>query len=193
MTALDIKGVGELVKSVGPTDEHRQKFGQTFLGTLLGQTIVFVGMMLTYIAAVVLLWKYAFDELRALHEAAGTMGFWSIIAAPLVCIVLFSMLPTAWRAVRERRLKAAVIGGDVQFKPGYFRLHPYGEADRGTFKRLDGADTAISAWLRATKVPLLYLSGASGTGKSSLLAANVLPSLRDEGGPSSRPGCLAIR
>ncbi len=162
MTVLDVKGLGDLIKSVGPTDEQRQTFGRTLLGSLLGQAIIFAGMMLVYVATVVLLWRYAFDDLRALYAAVGVFAFWPIIAAPIVFILLFSMLPTGWRALRERRLKTTVIGGDVQFKPGYFRLHPYSAADRETFKRLDGADGAILGWLKSTKAAsLLYLSGAS--------------------------------
>src|SRR5262249_29783025 len=128
-----------------------------------------------------LLWKYALDDLLAFHAAVGSLAFWSIIGAPLVIILLFSMLPTAWQALREHRLKATVIGGDVQFKPGYFRLQPYGAADRDTFKRLDAAYDAILGWLKSTEASLLYLSGASGVGKSSLLNARVLPQLRDSG------------
>jgi internalin A len=181
MTALDMKNIGDLMKSAGPTEDHRQAFGRTFLGTLLGQTIILVGMLLTYVVAIVLLWKYAIEDLRAIHAAVGVVLFWLIIAAPIICILLFSILPTARRASRERSLKAAVIGGDIQFKAGYFRLHPYGASDRETFTRLDGADRAILAWLRSTDASILYLSGASGVGKSSLLAANILPRLRDSG------------
>ena len=66
-------------------------------------------------------------------------------------------------------------------KPGAFRLHPYGEADRDVFKRLDGAHVTLVNWLRSTQASLLYLSGTSGVGKSSLLGADVLPALRDAG------------
>ena len=125
MAVVEVKSLGDLIKSVGPTDEQRQTFGRTFLGSLLGQATVLIGLVVIYVAAVVLLWKYALDDLLAFHAAVGLPAFWSIIAAPLVFILLFSMLPTAWRALRERRLKATVIGGDVQFKPGYFRLHPF--------------------------------------------------------------------
>src|SRR5262249_55959089 len=128
MTVLDAKGFGDLIKSVGPTDEHRQTFGRTFLGSLIGQATIFAGMMLIYVAAIVLLWKYAFNDLRELYAAVGVIAFWSIIATPIIFILLFSMLPTTWRALRERRLKTTVIGGDVQFKPGYFRLYPYSQS-----------------------------------------------------------------
>jgi len=49
------------------------------------------------------------------------------------------------------------------------------------FKRLDGVDREVLNWLTSTKSSLLYLSGASGVGKSSLLAAGVLVELRDAG------------
>jgi hypothetical protein len=89
------------------------------------------------------------------------------------------MLPTAWRALREHRMKIHAIGKAGSFEAVNFRPFPYGESDRPIFKRLDGADSAILRWLNTTNISLLYLSGASGVGKSSLLAASVLPQLRD--------------
>jgi hypothetical protein len=98
MTNIDVKTVGELFKSVRPTEEHRQKFGQTLPGR---------------------------------------------------------------RARREKRLKRSAIGGDLLLKPGAFRLHPYGEADRDVFKRPDfkrpvfkrpgGADVTVVNSLRSTE------------------------------------------
>ena len=120
-------------------------------------------------------------EIAALRERVGDLWFWALVAAPFVLILLFSVLPTLWRAMRERRLEATVIAGDPQFKPGYFRLQPYGESDRESFRRLDGAEATVLNWLEATDDTLLYLSGASGVGKSSLLAADVLPKLRKAG------------
>jgi hypothetical protein len=98
---------------------------------------------------------------------------------PLACILLFMMLPLASRALREKRLGAMAIGGVP--KPGYFRLQPYGASDHDAFKRLDGADCGVLSWLRSPKSSLLYLSGASGVGKSSLLSAGVLPERRAAG------------
>ena len=39
MTNIGVKTVGELFESVGPTEDHRQKFGQTLRGSLLGQAV----------------------------------------------------------------------------------------------------------------------------------------------------------
>jgi hypothetical protein len=85
------------------------------------------------------------------------------------------------RARRDNRLKRAAIVGEIKFKPEYFRLTPYDKEDRGLFKRLDGADDAIFAWLKGARETILYLSGASGVGKSSIIAASVGPKLRDLG------------
>jgi hypothetical protein len=107
--------VDESVKPFGPIEEHRQGFGRTFLGTLLGQTVAMLGTLAAYVNFIVVIWRYFSEDLRGLHEL---FGFWSwiILTAPLVCIFLFSMLPTALRAWRERQLKNAAIGGDPKFR-----------------------------------------------------------------------------
>src|SRR5262245_30946249 len=180
MTNFDVKAVGELFKSVGPTEEHRQKFGQTLPGSLLGQAVVAVGLVVLYCLLLIVLFHAVGPQLALAADQWGAW-FWAAVTAPLVLILLFQILPTFWQARRERHLKRSVIGGDLLLKPGAFRLHPYGEADRKVFKRLDGADVTLANWLRSTQASLLYLSGASGVGKSSLLGASVLPALRDAG------------
>jgi hypothetical protein len=152
---------------------------QTFFGTLMGQTFLFIGLISIYLAAEASLYSYAKTPLSALRGDLGAFWFWIIHAVPLACILLFVMLPLASRALREKRLRAMAIGGVP--KPGYFRLQPYGASDHDAFNRLDGADREVLKWLKSTKSSLLYLSGASGVGKSSLLSAAVLPELRDAG------------
>jgi len=166
-----------LIKSLGPTDEQRKQFGQTYLGTLFGQGIVFIGLILIYVLVLIAL----NNNLKTLELSLGKYLTWVAVAVPLICIVLFSMLPALWRASRERRLRAGIISGDQQFKAGYFRLYAYGEVDRDKFNRLDAAGETILNWLRSAEMSPLYLSGASGAGKSSLLAADVLPKLRGDG------------
>jgi hypothetical protein len=39
MTNIDVKTVGELFKSVGPTEEHREKFGQMLPGNLVARAV----------------------------------------------------------------------------------------------------------------------------------------------------------
>jgi hypothetical protein len=110
----------------------------------------------------VLALKYFSTEGREFKETYGLVWLVVLLAAPFFVILAFSFIPTLLRARRESRLKRAVITGDVRFRPGYFRLTPYGRVDRSTFKRLDAADDAIFNWLTTTQESLLYLSGASG-------------------------------
>ena len=65
--------------------------------------------------------------------------------------------------------------------PGYFRLKPYGEGE--LCNRADQADKRVLKWLREGKTNINYLTGFSGTGKSSLLQASVLPALRNSTPP----------
>src|SRR3954469_23494039 len=98
MADFDTKAAGELIKSVGPTDDHRQKFGQTFFGSLLGQTISFVGMLIAYFLSLILLKKYTAGDLKQIKDASGlgVTSFAALIAVPPIFILLFSILPTAW-------------------------------------------------------------------------------------------------
>jgi hypothetical protein len=137
---------------------------------------------------------------------AGTLGFWvalykydqkltelmnihwgrvalAIVVPIGVCLLAF-VLPNWLRRRRDESLKEWAIKGQPEH--GYFRLAPYDEADHQRFKRADGAHIEVAEWLeKRASGPLLYLTGRSGTGKSSMLSAYVLPKLR-EGKPPSR-------
>jgi hypothetical protein len=88
-------------------------------------------------------------------------------------------------AYRDRRLVQSGIGGNV--RPSYFRLVPYQDTDRERFDRSDRYHEQILFWLQESSAAILYLTGTSGTGKSSLLNAYVLPRLRE-----ASPGWLTI-
>ena len=178
--AVDLNGVTALAKAFGPSKEHRQQLGRTFIGTLLGQATAFLFMMVVYVTTLVLLNKFAISDLESLQASIGNGWFWVLASVPFVCIVFFSLLPTLWRAARERRLKEKLITGKAHFNPGYFRLHPYGASDSESFVRLDAAGVKILTWIKSSPASLLYLSGVSGVGKSSLLAADILPKLQRE-------------
>jgi hypothetical protein len=179
MASLDTKQVEAFIKKLSPPGELKKTFYQTFFGSLMGQTFFLMGLLAVYLVVVAALYWYAKNPLRAFLVDLGPIWFWAILAAPLVCILPFQMMATALRALRERRLRAMTIGAFP--KPGAFRLQPYTALDHDAFKRLDGADREVLDWLKSAKLSLLYLSGASGVGKSSLLSAAVLPELHDAG------------
>jgi Leucine-rich repeat (LRR) protein len=134
-----------------------------------------VGLFSVYAAAVILVLT-KFNELK---DRLGTMGLKpragiALIGALPVLALVFSTIP---KFIEQRRIKRySEITGPL--KPGYFTLRPR-EIEDG-FKRADDAHQEILSWIEHTREPVLYLSGASGTGKSSLLTAWVIPKLRRE-------------
>jgi len=134
-----------------------------------------VGQITAYVAALILLAKH-FKELGDLSKqiapaAPSWMGIAIIAAFPLLALV-FHTIPSL---IEQRRIKRyAQISGTL--RPGYFTLRP--REDEDAFDRADNAHQEILHWIQSTKEPVLYLTGASGTGKSSLLASWVIPKLR---------------
>lgn len=66
-------------------------------------------------------------------------------------------------------------------EPHYFRLLPYQTSDKDRFHRADNLHIEVKNWIKQSAHTLLYLSGESGAGKSSLLNAYLLPELREDG------------
>ncbi len=134
-----------------------------------------VGLFTAYAAAVILvLAKY-----KELNQGLQELGIprWAgiaLIAAFPVLALVFSTIPAF---LEQRRIKRySEITGALE--TGYFTLRPREtEAD---FDRADNAHQKILQWMENTQEPVLYLTGASGTGKSSLLSAWVIPKLKRE-------------
>lgn len=105
---------------------------------------------------------------------------------PLALALLTVTLPAWVKRRRDRKLMEEGIAGTLS-DPGYFRLRPYEAGDRERYWRPDGAHEEILRWIQTARDPVLYLTGRSGTGKSSLLNAWVLPRLREEG-----PACRVL-
>jgi hypothetical protein len=114
-----------------------------------------------------------------LQHATPLPGPWPIIGSlvPIPLFILFYVWPE-WRdAVAQKRLKELGIQGTLR-SPGYFRLIPYEERDSATYVRPDAADADLARWISGATSPILYVSGQSGAGKSSVLSAGVTPLLR---------------
>jgi formylglycine-generating enzyme required for sulfatase activity len=86
---------------------------------------------------------------------------------------------------RDRRTARRKAFANAEPKPGYFRIGPYEEKpeDIEAYRRADRIHVDVLDWLEksAPQTVPLYLTGFSGTGKSSLLNAYVLPKLRERG------------
>jgi hypothetical protein len=88
-----------------------------------------------------------------------------------------------WHAERSRRRVQAMAVKTDAVQDGYFRIGPYLDTagDRVKFDRADKAHEKVLDWVSRSEAMPLYLTGDSGSGKSSVLNAFVLPALRDTG------------
>ena len=71
MAQIDIKLAGEQLTALGPTDEHRQQFGKTFLGSLMGQTIALIGMVVAPVTRVCCQFRHIIGRMRRIATLAG--------------------------------------------------------------------------------------------------------------------------
>ena len=132
-----------------------------------------VGLFTAYATAVLL----ALTQLGKLSKGLQDIGIRPglgialIAALPLLALV-FSTIPTF---IEQRRIKRySEITGAIE--TGYFTLRP--RDDEEHFGRADNVHQDVLRWIENAGEPVFYLTGASGTGKSSLLSAWVIPRLR---------------
>jgi hypothetical protein len=120
----------------------------------------------------------------ALRDAIALPPPWPIVGSlvPILLFLLFYVYPEWHDSIVQRRLKELGIHGRLK-DPGYFRLIPYQEHDSSNYLRPDAADAELTRWITSASSPVLYLSGQSGVGKSSLLNAAVTPALRKANPP----------
>jgi hypothetical protein len=118
----------------------------------------------------------------ALHKAAEVPDkyIYLLVSVPFFILLLCEVLPTWYKNRQIQKLIELGISGKVA-QADYFRLQPYEAADYEHFKRADKAHEKVLQWLLAAKAPWLYLTGLSGSGKSSLLQAFVIPELQKQG------------
>jgi uncharacterized membrane protein YhdT len=129
-----------------------------------------IGLLTAYVVAITTS-VYAFHKLAVPMAGLPTWIRAAVVLAPLLLVLIFHSIPGLVESRRKKRLSE--IGG--QLRSGYFRLSP--RDDEATFTRADGKHEDVLRWLIETDSPHLYLTGQSGTGKSSLLNSWVIPNL----------------
>lgn len=150
-------------------------------GKLLGRTAAFL-------ASVVLVIAYVNAANFGLKPILGTdlpipLSVYYSILIGLPATIVTLQLALEFRAKRIRRIRQCLAVRTGVTQSGYFRVGPYlgTDADRAKFDRTDQAHHKALAWIeRSDSIPL-YLTGDSGSGKSSLMNAFVLPMLRERG------------
>ena len=103
---------------------------------------------------------------------------------PPLLVFLFKTLPRLIKEHRGERLVESSKREIVNPRPtiteaDYFYIGPYPESRRQRYDRADGVHKEVLSWLKKTKEPVVVLSGLSGTGKTSMLEAFVIPELRE--------------
>ena len=111
----------------------------------------------------------------------------------LPVLIVGAQILAEWQAERKRK-QAQALAVKVDAVPeGYFRIGPYLDTaeDRAKFDRADRIHEKVLAWLKRADATPLYLTGNSGSGKSSVLNAYALPELRAAGLDGRRSARLA--
>jgi Leucine-rich repeat (LRR) protein len=123
---------------------------------------------------------------------------WSNWVADTIAIIpplLVFVCQTLPRLIKQRRERVFIKSAEREAAnpqisasaAPYFLIGPYGEERRDTYARADNMHKTVLDWLRKTDEQILILTGSSGTGKSSLLNAFVIPELRE-----SKPACTVL-
>ncbi len=153
-----------------------------FVGRLLAdvknyaQTVVFVAGAL---GAVVVLFR---DQIRLDAIDFAHPIVLAIVGGVAIMVVFVGV--GVWRDRRRERRLVRIGAGDVVERASRFCLAPRSAADRDAFTRGDRAhETVVSRIVDAEDHSLFFLTGASGVGKTSLLAAWVIPALEKRDPP----------
>lgn len=107
----------------------------------------------------------------------GLVVAWLILLAPVLLVLLCRTLPAMLKKRNDNRLMQEGIKGELRY-PDYFRLTPFEAEDNNIFSRADGVHSKIVDWVKESQQPLLYLTGRSGVGKSSIVQAWLIPQLQ---------------
>lgn len=162
-------------------DSVRSALNATWFGSILLRATIIVGMLGSYVAAVIVLREKIRDSFNNV-QGAGLAAIWMLLFAPLVFIAIFSVGPELWQRLQKYRRERRAMNVDLAPLPSpNFRLDPYVPADPDDFCRADNAHTYLLDWLENNSRTVLFLSGTSGSGKSSVLEGFALPKLRTLG------------
>ena len=171
---------GELAKLVAPGEENVKAIRSFLPGKLLGRTAVVLAMVLA-----------VFWYITPLHEALEKfVGFslqplwlWNTLLLGIPVLVAIAQVTAEGIAERHRKQAQALAVKIDAVPEGYFRIGPYLDTaeDRAKFDRADRIHERVLDWLKRADTTPLYLTGDSGSGKSSVLNAYALPELREAG------------
>jgi hypothetical protein len=175
------EGGGPLPQLMKLLDKADIKAVRSFLpGKALGRLAALLALVLVVLEA----FGVVDSTLRnQFHVTLRPAWLYNTLLLGLPLLVVAVQLVVEGRAERNRRKTQQLAVRIDQVPPGYFRIGPYLDTaeDRSKFSRADQAHAKVLEWIQRSHGVSLYLTGDSGTGKSSLLNAFVVPSLRQNG------------
>ena len=167
------------------SEEDLQKIRSFLPGKLLARTAALLSLALLVLGFIAL-GKYGLSQLGIEVTTRPWLGYGLLVGLPAAAVLW--QIAIEWYAERNRRLLKQIAVQTEPGQSGYFRIGPYLDTveDRAQFRRADNAHEKVLRWIETSRdataalhcVPL-YLTGDSGSGKSSILNAWVLPTLRE--------------
>ena len=153
-----------------PPESDTPKIGGSFdtIGVIFKEFGGLIGSIAGFATAVGVVWQSESEIQRwAVIAIAGLVLLYAIIAQVI----------SPWIVRRRRQRVIDLEETEEGQRREAFRLRPYEERDHDDFDRPDGAHEKVLHWLDESDATCLYLTGFSGTGKSSLLQAWLIPEL----------------
>jgi hypothetical protein len=157
--------------------------------TLVQSRLLLVQLGAALLATVgIMKWYEKFEPFYNLHPTLSI----AVIAGIPLYIICFSVGPQMWHRRRKAQRDIIALNPNPEVSGvRHFRLDPYVTASPQEFRREDDAHNEVLRWIRDSSRPVLFLSGVSGAGKTSVLKAYVLPLLREAGWRIEQVGTFA--
>jgi hypothetical protein len=162
-------------------DKEDVKAVRSFLpGKVLGRTAALLALVVLVLGFAGSL-DVAVEKFLGFPLEPPSLKYAVLIGLPV--LIVGAQILAEWTAERKRK-QAQALAVKVEAVPeGYFRIGPYLDTaeDRAKFDRADRIHEKVLAWIKRAGATPLYLTGDSGSGKSSVLNAYALPELREAG------------
>jgi Leucine-rich repeat (LRR) protein len=144
-------------------------------------SFILVKVILAVIACILSL-RYLPKPIETIWGSQFPIPIFLITFLPILSLLIFDGIPFFRQISNNSRLQNKAIGGKLK-DPGYFRIKPYDtkDSDIALYRRADNIHKEILYWILDFNQKIFYITGRSGSGKSSLLNAFVLPQLKLHG------------
>ena len=163
-----------------PASAAGKPAGNTFFSMTVVQSRLLLLQFGAYLGSIFLVFR-AYEKLEPFIATHSVLSFLFAFGIPFY-LLTFSAAPQFWQRHQQARRNAIALTPNpaLPIETRYFRLDQYVMPTPEEFQRDDGAHRHVLAWIRDANRPILFLSGVSGAGKSSVLDGYVLPMLEKE-------------